>query len=229
MSARTFSAFTVIGFAAIPFVACGGDDGNKIDSGIVVHDSSGSGSGSGSGSNVTCASMASYTPNFGSNNSAEINAGSDLAAQGFPQHNVFVGALENAQTPVLQIDIVGGAGSANSPDWPVNLGPASNINVAMAKDVQVAIFAGSDGSQIYLASAGTLNVTAASKTTGQTFSGSLANATFVHVDISGNQATPDPDGCQTNIANATWSGALQAPMFTGKPAYHTPVLFHRYQ
>lgn len=223
MSARTFT--TILSLAAVPFFACGGDS-KTVDSGLVIHDT-GSGSGSGSGSNNVCAVMASYSPTFTTSNSAAINAGSDAT---FPQHNVFVGLLGATQSdPVLQIDILGGAGSA-SPDWPTNLGSASNINVATAKDVQVAIFAGSDGSIVYLGTAGTLNVTAASKTTGQTFSGTLAGAQFEHVDISGNQASPDPDGCMSAIANVSFTGMLMAPMFDGKqPLPVHPVLIHRYQ
>ena len=57
----------------IPMLACGGDDGNKVDSGIVVHDSSGSGSGSGSGS-ANCTADASY-------GAADFGSGSDQFAQ----------------------------------------------------------------------------------------------------------------------------------------------------
>ena len=43
-------------------------------------------------------------------------------------------------------------------------------------------------------------------------------------------ATVDPDGCMSTIANASFSGNLMAPQFTGKgPVVHGPVLFHRYQ
>src|SRR5690242_3493332 len=106
MSARTFT--TILSLAAVPFFACGGDS-KTVDSGLVLHDTgNGSGSGSGSGSSSLCAVMSSYNITFDTNNSAEINAGSDLMAQGFSQHNVFVGALGSAQTdPQIQVDIVG--------------------------------------------------------------------------------------------------------------------------
>lgn len=232
MSARIFSTVTVLGFAALPFVACGGDDGNKVDSGVVVHDSGSNGSNgsgsNGSGSNTVCAVMPSYSITFDDTNSGEVNAGSDLMSQGFPQHNVFFGFLGSADTdPVIQVDIVGGAGATNSPDWPTTLGPKSGINVQTAKDIQVAIYVNGQQEPAYLAAGGTMNITAASNTTGQNFAGNITGLTMVHVDINGTDVTQDPDMCQTTFANLTWSGALQAPQFTGKQKY-APALFHRY-
>jgi hypothetical protein len=228
MSARTFT--TILSLAAVPFFACGGDS-KTVDSGLVLHDTgNGSGSGSGSGSNNVCAVMSSYNITFDMNNSAEINGGSDVT--GFPHHNVFVGGLGSAQTdPQVQVDIVGGAGATNSPDWPTNLGPKTGLDLSTAlKDVQVAIYVNGQQLPAYLATAGTLNVTAASNNTGSNFAGNITGLTLTHVDISGNMATPDPDGCKTTFANLTWSGALAAPQFDGKsPVTVHPVLIHRYQ
>ena len=172
MSGRFFSTVTVIGCAAIPFIACGGDDGNKVDSGIIVHDSSGagSGSGSGSGSGNLCAVMASYTPTFTSSNSVAIAAGSDLGSA-IPQHDIFQGELGATQTdPFIDIEIVGGGGSANTPDWPGNLGAKSGMNLATTMDALAAIAANINGSgqagDIYYATAGTLNITAAGNGSG---------------------------------------------------------------
>jgi hypothetical protein len=173
--------------------------------------------------------MPSYAITFDDTNSGEINGGADI--QGFSQHNVFVGFLgSDDAAPAIQVDIVGGAGATNSPDWPTNLGPKNNIDITMAKDVQVAIYVNGIDTPEYLAASGTLNVTAASNTDGQTFSGTITNLTMVHVDINGNQASPDPDGCQTTFANLSWSGALMASQFTGKGRLvRHPVLFHRHQ
>jgi hypothetical protein len=231
MSARTFSTLTVVGFAAIPFVACGGDDGHKVDSGIVVHDSNGSGSGS--GSNRVCSVMATYSPTFTTNNSGAIAGGSDV--MGFPYHDRFLGLLGATQTePILVIDIAGGAGS-NSPDWPTDLGAKSGVNLAMAQDAGAAIVANISGSgvpqDIYAATAGTLNVTMAANGSGGTFAGNLSNVTFTHVNF-GSDGTfiPDPDGCTSTIANASFSATLQAPHFNGKTVVVLrPTLFHRYQ
>jgi hypothetical protein len=227
MSARTFT--TILSLAAVPFFACGGDS-KTVDAGLVLHDTGSNGSGS--NGSAACAVMASYSPTFSTSNSAAFNVGSDFAP--FTEHNSFVGLLGATQSdPVLQIDVFGGAGSANGSDWPTDLGPKSGIDIHTVDDAQVTIFAGSDGSIAYLAASGTLNVTAASKTTGQTYSGSISNVQFVHVDIDASgHPTPDPDGCTSTIANASFTGVLKAPpmMLNGKsPVTFHPVLIHRYQ
>lgn len=65
----------------------------------------------------------------------------------------------------------------------------------------------------YLATGGTLTVTAAGQALGDTFAGALTGVTFLHVDIdpASGVARPAADGCATSIASATFTGATTAP------------------
>jgi hypothetical protein len=224
----------------IPLLACGGDDANKVDSGIVVHDSQGSGSGSGSGSNNVCLVMS----NLGSPNIAQSAAfytpgsGSDLTNQ-----LDWEGLLPSTtEQDIVSVRIFGGCGSGSgsqcmgqpTPDWPTTFSAKSGIDLGSAVDAFVVIFAGvgSNGQAqaIYLSTGGTLNVTMASNGTGaqHVYAGSISNVNLVHLDTSTGQ--PAADNCATTITGITFTGSAQAG-FTGKGIeYHSaPFLAHRYQ
>jgi hypothetical protein len=100
----------------VPMLACGGDDGAKVDSGIHVNDGHGSGSGSGSGSNAACSADSSYSPAFGSGEQGArdfppTGSGSDMTVH----EELWEGAL-NADTDVLILDLFQGYGGFGSGD-----------------------------------------------------------------------------------------------------------------
>jgi hypothetical protein len=67
---------------------------------------------------------------------------------------------------------------------------------------------------IYLATAGTLNITAAANGSGQAFQGTAVNVETVHVDISGTSITEHADGCTSNAQSVSMMATTTA---IGKP------------
>ena len=66
----------------------------------------------------------------------------------------------------------------------------------------------------YMATSGTVTITAAGTAVGGTLSGSLSNIQFHHVmiDDQTGATTPAPDTCTSAMSSATFSGTLAAPM-----------------
>lgn len=234
-------AITVPLVPVIPLLACGGSS-STVDAHIVTHDS-GSGSGSGSGSNVTCAVPASLgTPTF-SQSSAKFTAGSGSDLTNTLSWQGQVGGI--TATTAVDVLIFGGCGSGSgsqcggfpTPDWPTTFGPKSGLDLATSQDSLVAVLANLSGNQfqdIYLSTAGTLNITAAQNGAGHTYSGTASNVTAVHFDLAGSGG-PAADGCQTNITSMSFTGSA---MFDGKtviiygPTRDEAIkqyLAHRYQ
>ena len=70
----------------------------------------------------------------------------------------------------------------------------------------------------YLATGGTVNVTATATAVGQTLSGSISNLALTHVtilDAAPYTSTPAGDNCNTMIMNGTFSGMTMAPPMGG--------------
>jgi len=201
----------------IPLLACGGDS-KSPDASIHVIDSPGSGSGSGS---AMCAIPASLgTPTF-SQSAATYTAGSGSDLTNTLSWQGQVGGL--TATTAVDVLIFGGCGSGSgsacqgypTPDWPVNFAPKSGINLAMTQDSLVAVLGNLSGNQfqdIYISSAGTLNITAAANGANHQFAGNASNVTAVHIDLNGSGGAA-ADGCQTSITSMSFSGSA---MFDGK-------------
>lgn len=185
----------------------GGSDGGKLD---------------GSGS-ASCALPATITPPTFSGSSCTATAGTECAftegsGSGYTQDIEWQATIAGTGSAVqyFSLDIFGGGGATDTPDWPTAVGPASNVNVSNG-DVSLIIGTDVNGSGqpgvIYAAIGGTLTVTAASATAGQTFSGSFSNVMLQHYDFpqTGNP-TPDPDGCKTMLTDTvSFSAPAEAP------------------
>ena len=210
--------------AIVPLLACGGSSSKTPDAPGGNIDAPGSGSGSGSGSNVTCALPANVTAFLASSVRYRSGSGSG-AGSGLPRANRLSinGYLDAGSAQRISITIYGGCGSTgsncqqpdpNTPDWPTTFGPKSGLDFTTATDVSAIglVGSGASASAIYLVSSGTLNVTNAGNGSGAPFAGSVANLVLVHADIGSAGATPDPDGCTTNVS-LSFSG--NAP-FNGK-------------
>jgi hypothetical protein len=202
-------------------IACGSGSGNKnIDA---------KGSDSKADANASCALPATVTtPTFGGS-SCTTAAGTECAVtygsgSGYTQDLEWQGTIggTGSGAQFFSLDIFGGGGSSSTPDWPTNLSPASDLTFsATAPDFSLLLGTDANSSGqaavLYAATAGTLNVTAASVTIGSTFSGNFSNLTLQHYDIPTNgNPTPDPDGCMTRVAGPVdFSAPVQSPPTSG--------------
>lgn len=213
----------------VPLLACGGDDGNKVDSGIHVQDSNGSGSGSGSGSNVACTADASY-------GTADFGSGSDQFAETSGSGNMHT---------IVWGAVVGSTSASGMPDA-VQLELYANFGAFAGSDIHTGTFQltgdeanyatcgvclrmftdlhmqGSDiaSTDDYFATAGTVTL---STITGNTFSGTLSNVTFQHVNI-GSDFTSTPVGDCTSTMSA---GTMNAPLTVGSAAFTGHINYQR--
>jgi len=140
---------------------------------------------------------------------------------------------------ILDLIVVGGGGSANTPDWPTALGPATNVDVgSAATDAGYAILfitgAGSAAtiSDIYLSDAGTLNVTAADGVTvGKSFAGNASGLTMDRflLDGSGNITGPANDGCTSAISTTTFAANTTQGLAPDDSVMNSPSVAHTRQ
>ncbi|MBV8761089.1 MAG: hypothetical protein JO257_27585 [Deltaproteobacteria bacterium] len=208
-------AASIPAVALIPLLACGGDT-KKTDGGLVIHDSPGSG---GSGSNVTCKFNATFTPTFTAAGEGYTAGSGTTPINRLDFDGLFGGTNGSANEQVLRVLIFGGGGGSSTPDWPTNFAPKQNIDLAgsnAANDVLIALLTDRGATSygtIYFADSGTLNISAAQNGSGHPFTGSATNVVFNHYDISGNNITPDPDGCSSTVPSFSFTGTT---MFDGK-------------
>ncbi len=229
----------------IPLLACGGSSATPDAKIHVVDSPNGSGSGSGSGHCSVASSLG--TPTF-SGQGAQYAAGSAADAT---DTLIWQGALSGANMQAVEVLIFGNCGTngsgcggsnAATPDWPTTFGPKSGLNLMTVPDALVAVLANYNSStmkfgDIYISTAGTLNVTAASNTVGQNFSGNASNVTVQHYDFGSAGVMPDPDNCMSSITSFSFTGSAAAG-FDGKvivldgtdrEAALRNYLSHRYQ
>lgn len=220
--------FSFISVLAIPLVpvamfACGGDDGPTI---VRPDSSTGSGSnGSGSGSASVCNAKADYgtLTTYSKPQTAKYTAGSGSDVS---NDITWTGAISGSDA--VRLIIFAGCGSASgqpncpspTPDWPTTFVPKSGVDLAAA-DVLFLVLANPNSAvtpprydDIYLATAGTLNVTAASNGSGQPFMATAVNVETVHIDTSGSTIMEHPDGCKSNAASVSMMATTTA---IGKP------------
>lgn len=225
---RKFSLLTAAALPLIPaaLFACGGDDGPKP----IVRDSGmGSGSGSGSGSQVVCDAMANYPTATFQMQSARYSNGS---AADQPQKSLqWTG--QQADMTYLRVILFGNCGSGSgsggcsggTPTFPTTFTAPVTMDLATAPDVLFLLLADLNTSTmrfdtLYLATAGTLNITAAANGSGMTFSGNGANVDTTHIEIVNNQITEHPDGCMSSIGSFQWTATTGSnTSATAKPEF----------
>jgi hypothetical protein len=207
----------VIAYSLPVMLACGssgggGGGGGHIDAN--KHDDSGSA--------ADCVALSSYSPTFTSTTEGAQEQGSgsgDLAGL-YTQSLLWQGALGSAEADgFISVEIFGGGGGSNTPDWPTTLGPDSDVSL-VTSTVDAGAFLGVDlngsgqAQDIYFSTAGTLDVTAASGSAGGTFSGSISDATFTFGSFN-NAGTfvPDPSGCASTISSLSFTATIQAASF----------------
>jgi len=216
---RKFSLLTAVAIPLIPVAtmfACGGDDGNKI---TVKPDAAGSGSGSGSGSQTVCpaantyASLTSFTmPSY-----LYRTAGSGSSAPNLKQDR-FTGF--GSDMVALRVILFAGCGSGSGSGvgcpfttntWPTTFTPVSGIDLATNEDALVLLLANLSNNtfqDLYLATAGTLNVTSVANGSGQTYAANGLNVETVHLNADGTDV--NADGCESTITNFMFSGSATA-------------------
>lgn len=217
-----FSFITALAIPLVPVAmfACGGDDGPSV---TIKPDAAGSGSGgSGSGSANVCNAKADYgtLTTYAMGQTAKYTAGS-----GSDVSNDITWTGRMSGSDAVRLIIFAGCGSASgqpncpspTPDWPTTFVPKSGIDLAAAPDVLFLVLANPDTmkyNDIYLATAGTLNVTAAGNGSGQSFMANAVNVETVHIDTSGSTITEHADGCTSNAQSVTMMATTTA---IGKP------------
>jgi len=201
----------------IPLLACGGDS-KSPDAHIVTIDSPGSGSNPGS---AACTADASYgAANFGS--------GSDQFAQTTGSGNMHfevwggvIGSTGSSGMPdAVQLELYAGAGAFAGGDIRTGTFQLTGSDAQYATcGVCLRIFTDlhMQGSAVastddYLATAGSVTLTSVS---GTTFSGTISNATFQHVNI-GSDFTSTPVGDCTSTMS---SGTMNATLTVGSAAF----------
>jgi hypothetical protein len=229
----------VTGFAML--IACSsGNAPNKLIDGS-TNGSDGSAANH-DGSSASCALPASFTQTF-TGSSCTDTAGTECAFSEGSDGSDYSQSIEWQATlggsgsglQYAAMEIFGGGGATNTPDWPTALGAKSGVSLTVnTPDAYIFIGTDVDGSGdpsvIYLATAGTLNITAATATVGSNFAGSFTDVTLTHYDLngSGQPTNPDADGCTTTIATGTFSTTITtAP--TDKPFEPATSRFHASQ
>lgn len=217
---RLFSSMLVGSIAVgATIIACGGSTPKKPDGKVTVIDSPG-----GSGS---CVALASYSPSFGSNQSATNYPAAGSGSTASPHIEDWAGAL--AQGTVLEITLFAGYGGFGSGDikngnYTITGDDAIYSKCGICASIAAGITQSGSGSSAtfnvaawYTADSGMISLTS---TTG-TLTGSLTNVHFIHVAQSSAGKFPgDPpatDSCTSMIASGSFSATLQAgsAAFTG--------------
>ncbi len=230
--------YSLITFALLPLLACGGSKDNGDDVGTIdAHQGSGSNTGSGG-----CTAEASYSGALTSQNSQSGGSGSD-------QEIFYFGNLNTDASPdLLDIELYAGdivPGGVFDPNITAQSIPLTGDNadyIACAACVQIwtDTTTGSDGvvspGEQYQATAGTLNLTSVSGTLTATITG----ATFTHVDFgSDGTQTNATDGCTSTTASESVSATIEvdtgsdgsgsafAPTGSGPKQVQVQMLRHR--
>ena len=154
-----------------------------------------------------CSLLPSYGPTIGSGTQVAVNLGSDGPGDASTVVE-WDGQIEEAPVSAFLI-IETLSGTPTDVDWPVSLGPKSGLDLSTAPDVGVAIEtvtgSGATG-DLYIATTGTLNLTAAGSAVGDTFAGTATGMSFTHSDPM--TGMPSPDGCKSSMAMVSFSVAL---------------------
>ncbi len=213
-------AASIPAVAIIPLLACGGSSSGTKDSGIIVHDSPGSDAATAActfGSNVNATYTASATKYQAAGSGANPIKWNENSFTGLIR-----GSAGGSDEQVIRVLIFGGCGATGTgctggsgsndatPDWPTVFTPKANLDLSQAStqhDVLILLLGDPDTTKfntIYVAAAGTVNVTSAANGSGSNFAGNGSNLDFIHVDSMFNQAT---DGCESIVPTFSWSGA----------------------
>lgn len=226
--------------ALIPLLACGGGS-SKPDSGIIVHDSN-NGS-NGSNGSAVCAFPAMFSAGGSAitrNYVGWAAIGQPINGQTATANRIDMQALlggSGSAVQILRVAMFGGCGATGAncqngsgiptPDWPASFTPKSNLDLGVGSDgmtpnapdifLELLTDVGSDNNfqTYYISVGGTVNITAANNGSGKPFTGNLVNADFLHVDL-GTTITQDPDGCESILTSASWSGSSVQAQFDGK-------------
>lgn len=212
--------------ASLPLVACGGDDppqevpdARRRPDAMATPDA------------MTAACTVSKS-NFGDLGALPADASDIVVNPNNPaQYRIrAIGALEPPQTPpapvdVLLIELYSGFGVFQNGVVVGNhalTGPEANyVDCGACVRVLTNIQQNpGDDSHDYMASAGSLNITAAGTAVGQTLTFTMSNVMLRKVNFTvdaNNNITAqadDPSGCTTAISNVTYTGTLEAPPAT---------------
>jgi hypothetical protein len=239
-------AASIPAVALVPLLACGGGgSGSKDASVIIVHDSSnGSGSGSGSGA---CTFAANLTPTVSASATKYQAAGSGTNPIIWNENSyrgLIGGTQGSSDQKEIRILIFGGCGTTGTtcamgsgsndatPDWPIAFTPKSNLDLSLAAtqhDVLILLLGDPDTTKyntIYVAAAGTVNITKAANGSGSAFAGNGSGWDFIHVNT---DFSPAADGCESIVPTFSWDGATftQKDLAGGPDFDPTAILHHR--
>ena len=216
---RLFSSM-LVGSVAVgaTIIACGGSTPKKPDGKVTVIDSPGSGSGS-------CAALASYSPSFGSNQSA-VNFPATGSSGHFQEYD---GAL--GQGTLFDLQLYAGFGGFGSGDiktgtFPISGSDAAYSTCGICPAILADVTATGSGSNtminigaFYTADSGSVTLTSVTGT----LTGSLSNVHFIHVGKGSNGGPTDTavDSCTSMIASGSFSATLQmgSAAFNGDSVY----------
>lgn len=214
-------AASIPAVAIIPLLACGGSSSGTHDSGIIVHDSPGS-----DAATAACTFGSNFTPTVSASSTKYQAAGSGTNPIIWNENaytGIIHGTPQGSDAQAIRVLIFGGCGTTGTgctggsgsadatPDWPVVFAPKSNLDLSQAStqhDVLILLLGDPDTAKfntIYVAAAGTVNITSAANGSGSNFAGNGSNLDFIHVNASDfSQAS---DGCESIIPTFSWSGA----------------------
>ena len=181
---------------------------------------------------VTCKAKATYSPTFGSGSSNDQYAfNHDVAGSNYTQNLQWQGYnLTSGAQDFLDMEFYSGTGSGS---WPTgNVTPKSGIDLATEYDAYIILGANVNGSgqaqDIYLSTAGTVNLT----TSVGSLVGTVSGLMLQHVDITSSGISADPDGCMSSVGNFSFnhtyngSGSAAGPGDIRDVMVHTTSLLH---
>jgi hypothetical protein len=196
-------------------VACGssggGGGGGKMDA-------------PGSGSS-NCSVAASYgTTTFTGQVALNEGSGSGQLAGLYTESLKWQGGVTSTPQVGFELDVFGGGGGSNTPDWPTALGAVASVSLAMTTVDAGGVFLGNINAtthqvgDLYFSTGGTLAVTAASGSNGGTFSGSVSSIAATHgtFDNSGN-FVPATDNCKSTLSGGSFTATIMAAGSGGIP------------
>jgi hypothetical protein len=233
--------FSIASLVCLPLIACGGSDNNNTK--VKVPDS-----GKAIDAPVMCTAPAMYT--LGTKGGAfDTPEHMDGSGSGTIVHSQDIQLQVNVSTDLLRFllnaqfgsfgsgDIVPGTYALAGDDLDSSACGICAFVYPQVFDGSGALVTGYDfNDNLYMATAGTLVITADTAPAGSgssgTFTGSLSNMTFKHVNFSGASQTYAADGCMTAIATGgpfTLPLKYQAPSLKAGDELPVPeaVLRHR--